>query len=453
MNRHRFPLWTLLGVVLVAALVVGSGALDTSPPTAAQRAAAIESVIRCPSCEDLSVADSSAQTAVTVRATVRQQVGAGRTDQQIEDYLVARYGSSIILDPPASGWTLLVWLLPLLGGLVAVTGVAVVLLRRRTATRADAPGGAPTLGADPSLLEEQRQFLVQSLADADAEYLAGDLSDRDYLALRQRDMVRLSAVESRLDELRGAAPDRPPTRVLVAEGLLSSDADGVAGGPHVLHAREPDAPATVPVAPAAASAADLPAAAARRHQSRSRRSWWFLGGAVAAFAAALVLAVSLLSSTRLPGQSETGSISLSQSQQIEDTLSRAASLENQGQLGQAATLYQSVLDTHPDNEVALAQLGWLEFETGQQGDDASLMSAGRAMLNRAVGLDPTDYAAHLYLGTVLLQQDDNAAGAVAQYGQFLSDDPTATVLQQAAPEVRLAYQQAGVPVPAGVPAG
>ena len=438
MSRRRFPLWTLLGVVLVAALVVGSGVLDSSPPTATQRAHDIESVIRCPSCEDLSVADSTAQTAVTVRATVRELVAEGRTDQQIEDYLVARYGSSIVLDPPASGWTLLVWLLPVAGGLVAVTALVAVLVRRRPAVRADAPGAGSSLGADPAVLAEHQRFLTHSLADADAEYLAGDLSDKDYLALRQRDMVRLSAVEARLDEVRSAGPG--PSAVMVAEGLPPApEADRAGSGPGVPPGGDPgDSPAPP---------GDL------RRSGRSRRSWWFLGGAVAAFAAALVLAVSVFVSTRLPGQTATGSISLSQSQQIEETLAQAASLENQGELGQAAKLYQSVLDTHPENEVAMAQLGWLEYETGRQGSSASLISDGRARLNRAVGLDPTDYAAHLYLGTVLLQQDGDAADAVVQYGQFLSDGPPTGVLQQAAPELRLAYQKAGVPLPSQVPAG
>ena len=116
MRSRRFPLWTLLGVVLVVALLVGSGVFSSTPPTNAQRAASIESVIRCPSCEDLSVAASSAPTAVTVRATVRQLVDHGLTDRQIEDYLVARYGSAIVLDPPASGWSSLVWVLPIVGG-------------------------------------------------------------------------------------------------------------------------------------------------------------------------------------------------------------------------------------------------------------------------------------------------------------------------------------------------
>ena len=74
---------------------------------------------------------SSAPTAVTVRATVRQLVDHGLTDSQIEDYLVARYGSAIVLDPPASGWSSLVWVLPVAGGVLATVVLVVVLVRRR----------------------------------------------------------------------------------------------------------------------------------------------------------------------------------------------------------------------------------------------------------------------------------------------------------------------------------
>jgi cytochrome c-type biogenesis protein CcmH/NrfG len=190
--------------------------------------------------------------------------------------------------------------------------------------------------------------------------------------------------------------------------------------------------------------------ARRPRARRSRRSSWFLAGAVGAFAAALVLAVTLFASNRAPGQTITGSITLSQGQQIAQTLSEAASEVNDGELGQAAQLYQSVLTKHPDNEVALAQLGWLEYETGVHGASTSLIDDARAKLDRAVQLDPTDYAARLYLGTFLLDQDHDAAGAVAQYRDFLADGPPSSLVAQAAPEVRQAYQQAGVAVPAQV---
>ncbi len=415
MTRRHFPLWTLLGVALVVALLAGSGAFSSTPPTPAQRAVAIESIIRCPSCEDLNVAVSSAPTAATVRQTVAHLVAEGRSDQQIEDYLVARYGSAIVLDPPTSGWSALVWVLPLAVGAVAVAGLVVVLVRRRRVGRdldADVRGSS----ADPLVVDERRRFLTQSLADADAEYLAGDLSDADYLALRQRDLGRLAAL----------GPARTPAATSTTSTATLTE----------------DRPA-----PDSGSA---PSEATAR---RRGRNGWFLAGAVVCFAAALAVAVPLFTSDRLPGQTATGSVSLSPSQQLARSLDQAAAVENEGQLGLAAQLYQSVLTAHPDDEVALAQLGWLEYRIGTAGDSASLLTDARAKLNRAAALDPGDYAVHLYLGTVLLDQDGNAAGAADQFRQFLAAGPPATVLSQAASTVRSAFTRAGEPVPSGVPAG
>ena len=80
----------------------------------------------------------------------------------------------------------------------------------------------------------------------------------------------------------------------------------------------------------------------------------------------------------------------------------------------------------------------------------ALITDGRSKLTRAVRLDPTDYAARLYLGTVLLQEDGDPAGAVAQYQEFLADGPPPAIVKEAAAELRQAYQKAGVPVPAAV---
>lgn len=432
MTGRRFPLWIVLGVVVVLALLVGSGAFHSSSPTPGERAASIESVVRCPSCEDLSVAQSTAPTALAVRAAVTQLIAEGRTDQQIENYLVARYGSTIVLDPPASGWSLLVWLLPLAGGVVALVALVALFVRRRRVADgggfggpAVADGSSPgASGPDRRALADQQRFLERSLTDADAEYLAGDLSDADYLALRRRDMARLGAVEARMAEVDGGTGDRQGTTLIAV------------------------APPTTAVTTEPPEATGTPA----RQSSRSRRSWWFLAGAVAAFAAALIVAVSLFATDRQPGQSVTGSVSTTPAQQIDETLAQAATDENQGQLGPAAQLYQSVLNAHPDNEAALVQLGWLEYETGQQGASPSLIADARTKLDRALRLAPGDYAVHLYLGTVLLQQDDNAAAAVAQYQQFLADRPPVLVVSQAAAELRNAYQQAGLAVPSGVPA-
>ena len=437
MSRRHFPLWTLLGVVLVVALVVGSGAFSSSPPTGAQRAAAIESVIRCPSCEDLSVAASSAPTAVTVRAAVAQLIAQGQSDQQIKEYLVARYGSAIVLDPPTSGWSALVWVLPGAVAVLGVVGIVVVLARRRGRGDGDLDADVRTGSPDPVALEERRRFLTQSLADADAEYLAGDLSDADYLALRQRDLARLQALPS-VPTVAPSGPGASPS----ASGAAPSAATAATVAGTLVDAGPDAAPST----------GTAPSPAAGRSRRRARNGW-FLAGAVVCFVGALVVAVPLFTSSRLPGQTATGSVALSPSQQLARSLDQAAATENAGQLGQAAQIYQSVLAAHPDNEVALAQLGWLEYRIGRQGSSASLLADARSKLDQAAALAPGDYAVHLYLGTVLLQQDGDAAGAVEQYRMFLAANPPASVLQQSAATVRAAFTQAGQPVPPGVPAG
>jgi cytochrome c-type biogenesis protein CcmH len=422
-TRRRFPLWIVLGVVLVVALAAGSGAFDRSPPTAAQRAEAIESGIRCPSCEDLSVADSSAETAVIVRAVVRQQIAEGRTDQQIRSYLAARYGSSVVLDPPASGLSLVVWVVPLAAGTVAVAALAVVFARRRR-TAAVGPAEAALLeaeadaGADPDELEDRRRFLERSLSDTEAEFEAGDLSDDDYRVLRSRDTARLATLERR--------------RVAVAVGGPTGGAPGAANGGDDPAGRV--TPATLSPRP-----------------RRSRRQRLLLGGGIATLSVALVLVVAAFATERLPGQTVSGNIDLSQQAQVQQTLAQAATLENEGQSGEAAQLYQQVLNGQPGNEVALAQLGWLEYETGVRSGNAALMADARSKLTRAVHLAPDDYAGRLYLGTLLLQADGNAAGAVTQYRAFLADDPPVDLVQQAAAVLRQAYAKAGVPVPSQVP--
>ncbi len=79
-RRVRVPLWArvlLPLVVLGVALLIGSGTFDSSPQTVAQRAAAIEAGVRCPSCTDVSVAESNATTAIAVRHQIESMVAPG----------------------------------------------------------------------------------------------------------------------------------------------------------------------------------------------------------------------------------------------------------------------------------------------------------------------------------------------------------------------------------------
>ncbi len=120
-------------VVLGVALAIGSGVGSGGHPTNAQRATALEAQIRCPSCEDLSVAQSSASSAIAVRHQIATLVDEGRTDQQIEAVLVGQYGTTILLRPPTSGLTSLVWILPAVAGAVALGALGVLFWRRSRA--------------------------------------------------------------------------------------------------------------------------------------------------------------------------------------------------------------------------------------------------------------------------------------------------------------------------------
>ena len=138
--------WVVLVVVVGVAL--GVGASRGGPPaTDAQRANAIDALVRCPSCNGISVADSSASTAVAIRRAVATRVQAGQSDDQIDKFLVSRYGPGILLRPPTRGSTVWVWVLPPAGGVLAAAGLAVVLWRRRHLAT------APVTAEDRALVE------------------------------------------------------------------------------------------------------------------------------------------------------------------------------------------------------------------------------------------------------------------------------------------------------------
>ena len=151
--RAKVAAWVVLAVAVAVSLAVG--ARPASPSLSPmQRANQIDNAVRCPSCAGLSAAQSNASTAVAIRRIVRQRVDAGQSASTIESFLVSRYGTSILLTPPSGGVDVLVWLLPLIGGIAAVAVFGIVFVRRsRTA-------------AAPEVADEERQAVEAVLAAA-----------------------------------------------------------------------------------------------------------------------------------------------------------------------------------------------------------------------------------------------------------------------------------------------
>lgn len=119
----------LLLAVPARALEPGEALAD---PVLEARARAISSELRCLVCQNQSIDDSHADLARDLRLLVRERLTSGDSDQQVRDYLVARYGDFILLKPPFKAGTLLLWGGPFLF-LLAGAGALVVFARRRGA--------------------------------------------------------------------------------------------------------------------------------------------------------------------------------------------------------------------------------------------------------------------------------------------------------------------------------
>ena len=129
----------VLGLVLAGYAPQQAGSALLDPPREA-RVQALGKQLRCPMCQGLSIADSGSSAARAQMDKVRELVAAGKTDQEIRDYFTSRYGEWALLDPPASGMNLLVWVLPFL--LLIGGGLAIARTMRRPAAApaATAPG-------------------------------------------------------------------------------------------------------------------------------------------------------------------------------------------------------------------------------------------------------------------------------------------------------------------------
>jgi cytochrome c-type biogenesis protein CcmH len=95
-----------------------------------QRIRQLEEKLRCLVCQNQSLADSGAELAGDLRKQVRDQVAAGRSDDEIIGYLVQRYGDFVLYEPPFKATTALLWVGPFLL-FAAAAGFLVVAVRRR----------------------------------------------------------------------------------------------------------------------------------------------------------------------------------------------------------------------------------------------------------------------------------------------------------------------------------
>lgn len=151
-----------LALVLALALVWGVTLFRAAQPKSLdQRAYEVATQLQCPICNGESVADSPSGLASEMRGLIRQKLSQGETEQQVIQYFESRYGDTILESPPAQGFTLIIWLPPVI--MLALGAYVVFVLGREW-------GGAPALAPAPTeddaasdLSDEERRRLREAL--------------------------------------------------------------------------------------------------------------------------------------------------------------------------------------------------------------------------------------------------------------------------------------------------
>ena len=141
---------------MLALLVAVSPALAITPdeqlkdPALEQRARVISAQLRCLVCQNQSIDDSEAPLAKDLRTLVREQITAGKSDAQVLDFVVERYGQFVLLKPRFERETLILWGTPF--AVLLIAGLAMILRR-----------GRANVGPEPPLSEDEKRALERDM--------------------------------------------------------------------------------------------------------------------------------------------------------------------------------------------------------------------------------------------------------------------------------------------------
>lgn len=127
------PRFTILVIAACLAILLALAAVATTvqaqQPDPDSQAHDIAKKLNCPVCAGLSLADCQTDTCQQWKQEIKTQLADGKTPQQIIDYFVARFGPTVLQEPPKQGVVLVLWVLPVLL-LIAVLIAVVIVLKR-----------------------------------------------------------------------------------------------------------------------------------------------------------------------------------------------------------------------------------------------------------------------------------------------------------------------------------
>lgn len=150
------------------ALIIGGEAVPPDAPALTDdaeiddRTQVLSKGLRCPVCQGLSVADSSSDAAVNMKARIRELIAAGYTEAQIEAYFIDRYGTWVLLEPPDEGVNRFLHVGPGIALVLGALGLGLLIRAQVRSKPAEAPAPAPAAPVD----DPYAQRVLDELEDA-----------------------------------------------------------------------------------------------------------------------------------------------------------------------------------------------------------------------------------------------------------------------------------------------
>ena len=375
--------------LLAAHFLTGSLLLAAQPNDLEEQTRAIAAELRCPVCQNLSVADSPSELAQQMRALIQEQLNEGKSSEEIKKFFVSKYGDWILLAPPAKGLGLLLWVLP--GAAVALGALLVALLMRRWVRNKDT---AAATEVDPALLERIQREVASA---APAEIGSEGETQRSLLLAEQ---ARLYA------ELRELEFDFHSGKLSEADyGGLRHDLERQATA--VLRQLE-----SVPAEPRPRTSSYQTATRAKKipaTETRSLRQWQVAAGGLFLLLFGVTLGVLLTKSLR-PRGSEQDTITgdfltgTQSSNEPDPLLAQGRAAFERRDWAQAIETFKKVLAANPNHPEAHAYMGLMLAQAGHT--EGALMA-----FDRALAADPNFPLALWGKGMLLYRTNGDAAGA------------------------------------------
>ena len=128
------PMARFMALVMIAMLISACNSISVTEISEDERRSnSINKMLMCPVCPGESIDQSQNDLAINMKAIVKEQISEGKTDDEILDYFVQKYGVVVLMEPPRDGFGILAWLIPVVAFVVAFTAVlfSLFLMKRR----------------------------------------------------------------------------------------------------------------------------------------------------------------------------------------------------------------------------------------------------------------------------------------------------------------------------------